>query len=174
MPNWCLNNLSVTGSKAGITLFRKWLGEDGFTLQKIKPMPAELEKTTAPNPHPGSKESKALVEKYGSDNWYDWNVKNWGTKWDVEAEINDDDGLCMISFDSAWSPPIDAIAELSKQFPKLHFSLKYFEPGCVFAGEANCKAGKVNDNFYEGTDNEEYREIAEFFDYVGFDDEDLK
>ena len=37
-------------------------------------------------------------------------------------------------FDSAWSPPMEWLAQVGPQFPKLSFRLWYAEGGCYFAG----------------------------------------
>lgn len=70
-------------------------------------------------------------------NWYDWNTRNWGTKWDVavvdgeeypETEITDESiGFISYSFNTAWAPPIEAIIKLSAQYPDLEFELSYEE-----------------------------------------------
>lgn len=174
MPNWCNNNLSVTGPKAGISAFRKWLGKDGFKLNKIAPLPKELDGSYSPHPNPESKEAKALVKKYGANNWYDWQVANWGTKWDVDAEVNEEnDTGVYISFDSAWSPPCAAIAALSEKFPKLSFNLKYIEMGMSFAGEFIAKNGEINDDSYdEKSSPEKYKKMMEFFGFESWQDAD--
>jgi len=42
------------------------------------------------------------------EEWYGWNIENWGTKW--EASVYDferlDDNNIKINFDTAWGPPI--------------------------------------------------------------------
>lgn len=177
MPNWCMNNLRVDGSKAAINAFKKWLGEDGFKLNKIAPLPKELDGTTSPNPNAKSKEAKALVKKFGADNWYDWQVANWGTKWDVDAEVSDlGDKSISINFDSAWSPPVAAIIKLGELFPKLEFALTYQEGGMCFAGKLTVKGDEVNDYCVDGgTDEKEYRQfcIDEFdIDPLESEDED--
>lgn len=175
MPNWCFNNLRVDGdNKASLTAFRDWLGADGFKLSKIAPLPAELDGTTSPNSEPNSDASKALREKYGYDNWYDWQVANWGTKWDVEAEVEDNDSLIFITFDSAWAPPCQAIASLAKKFPSLSFTLVYDEPGMCFAGMLTACGDDVNDNCLDASDDkEEYRKFCiEELGHDPFEDED--
>lgn len=44
---------------------------------------------------------------YGAANWYDWNVKNWGTKWNaMDVTCNrEDDSTVVCDFDTAWSFP---------------------------------------------------------------------
>ena len=58
-------------------------------------------------------------EKYGSEDWYDWCNKNWGTKWgDYDLEVND----YLITYASAWSPLGDNIIEkLLKDFPNITY-----------------------------------------------------
>ena len=78
---------------------------------------------------------EALMFK--GNNWYDWNVRNWGTKWDVanvdnegypETEITDEgEDFIAYRFNTAWSPPIEAIIKLVDQYPKLRFSLSFEE-----------------------------------------------
>jgi len=177
MPNWCSNILIVRGDKKLIKKFkRKAKGKDtDLSLDNFVPMPKEFEKFSSPvrivseeeykkaikekekgNPRfqyglPMTKEiQKKLLEKYGCDNWYDWCVENWGTKWDVEAELVDESEIYLrYEFDSAWSPPIDWLEEVAKQFPKLHFKLKYEEEGMGFMGIAIGENGEVIDKYLE-------------------------
>ena len=54
---------------------------------------------------------KEQQEKYGVVGWYNWNCKNWGTKWDANYLYVKGD---FVSFDTAWSFPeqiFNAIAE---------------------------------------------------------------
>lgn len=114
MPNWCDNTLTITHSdkvkidaiEAG--LIRK---ENNEFFQTILPRPASEE-----------------------ENWYEWNVNNWGTKW--EASIHDwerqDDNTIWVSFDTAWSPPI-AIYEYMERNGYI-VNAMYWESGMAFCG----------------------------------------
>lgn len=54
-------------------------------------------------------ERKSLCEKYGYDNWFDWQANNWGTKWGTyEHKVHELGGDCspiLIEFQCAWGPP---------------------------------------------------------------------
>ena len=175
MPNWCFNTLSIDGDAENITKFRNWLGDAPLTLQKIRPMPKELEETTSPVPENQQDKSAELIEKYGSDNWYDWHVKYWGTKWDVE--VNEDDSTdenIYYSFESAWGPSLEATKYLSTLFPDLTFTHKYYETGVGFAGSLTIKGEDYDEVVYDCDDSKEsYREyMIEEFDYDPFEDLD--
>lgn len=44
--------------------------------------------------------------KHGYQDWYDWSVANWGTKWgDIDLEIHDN----VITYKTAWSPVSETI-----------------------------------------------------------------
>ena len=69
--------------------------------------------------------------------WYDWNIANWDTKWDVagSVEIEEQDSeIVEINFNTAWSPPEAICFKLREMFPDLSFSWFYDEPGMEFAG----------------------------------------
>lgn len=76
-------------------------------------------------------------EMESSNDWYNWNVRNWGTKWDVavadkeewpETELHDESKTSLgYKFNTAWSPPIEAITKLAEQYPSLNFNLSYEE-----------------------------------------------
>ena len=75
------------------------------------------------------------LDKFGYKNWYDFCVGSWSTKWDVGAEgyeVEIENGGLTLSFDSAWSPPIQAYEKMLD----LGFSIRasYYEPGMCFAG----------------------------------------
>jgi hypothetical protein len=71
------------------------------------------------------------------EDWYHWNVRNWGTKWDVAVSNGDkypnttmevnDDGSIMYHFQTAWSPVGEALTKLSEMFPTLTFNYEYEE-----------------------------------------------
>jgi len=84
------------------------------------------------------KDRKALIKEFGTDNWYDWNVKNWGTKWDCDSsecgyDVHEDIHF-VVNFNSAWSPPIGWLDNVIKLFPDLNFKLVFMETGNWFAG----------------------------------------
>jgi hypothetical protein len=68
--------------------------------------------------------SKRFKEEFGADNWYDWHLQNWGTKWNAYDQISEE-GDNVITFDTAWSTPFDAIQTLSTKYPTLSFNVRY-------------------------------------------------
>jgi hypothetical protein len=84
---------------------------------------------------------KALIEKYGFKDWYDWSLHNWGTKWgDCDLRIddvyinNDDTSTLELRYETAWGPALEALTHISTLFPKLIFYTFYREEGIGFAG----------------------------------------
>ena len=134
MPNWCNNTITLTGPKDKITaLYNKAKKEDAL-LQQLKPMPDALEGTTSPAP----KEGKVQPLVDGFDNWYDWRVQNWGTKWDVDMEgleLSDDGTTITGWFDSAWAPPIHAYEYFLTDNEDCSINSYYYEGGMDFAGQ---------------------------------------
>jgi len=67
--------------------------------------------------------------KFTGDGWYDWNVRNWGTKWDAsDAEITDsteDKAACLsYTFQTAWSIPEPVFTAMVRQHPELSFDFE--------------------------------------------------
>ena len=125
-----------------IELFRdKAVGEDTeLSLNNFHPMPRELECTVSPS----SPRNKALIDKYGADNWCDWCTRNWGTKWDVQAVLEaEGEGYLEYSFQSAWSPPLEWLEKVTWDYPGLSFRLKYEEEGAGLIGVATAEEGNV-------------------------------
>jgi hypothetical protein len=58
---------------------------------------------------------KALfnIDNYGVKDWYEWSVKNWGSKWNSSESLFEDG---KIHFQTAWSVPEPIFIELSKMF----------------------------------------------------------
>ncbi len=64
------------------------------------------------------------VLKYDALNWYEWSVKNWGTKWNAQAfEASPDNRT--ITFETAWDPALEVMVEISKQNPDVKFAFLY-------------------------------------------------
>ena len=139
MPNWCYNRVEICGDPEEMDEFRKLVKskESEFDFNKILPMPKELDDTIKGSKHVPSEE---LKEKYGFDNWYDWRVHNWGTKWEVDVskgEVEDDGDYIQYAFDTAWAPPDGIFYALRRKSPEMSISWFYDEPGMQFAGYLN-------------------------------------
>ena len=144
MPNWCDNQITITGDKSVIDKIEKIVREEeksdiGF-LQFLHPMPKELEDTTSPSS--SADKPQPMVE--GFDNWYDWRCENWSTKWDVNEfygvdrqHLNDslDESTISFGFSSAWSPPIGAYEQFLEDNDNCSLKAYYYEGGCDFMGE---------------------------------------
>jgi len=128
MPNWCSNTLMIRGDVETLSQLKPVLEAGEGLLEAIKPI-GEWDRGTA--------------------------VEAWGTKWDISTEglhfTDNGDGTAEIEgyFDSAWSPPVEAFAQLSQDWDSCYIELKYFEPGMGFVGVFDSEGG---DAYYEGVD----------------------
>jgi hypothetical protein len=127
MPNWVTNKVVIIGTAERITEIVALLkGEDdsNFDFNKVIPMPGEIKNTTSPCP-----KNVFLIAKYGSDNWYDWAHKNWGTKWNPSAQgephINTKGTRATYFFATAWSTPAPVIEKLAEKFPDVQIKVWY-------------------------------------------------
>lgn len=88
-----------------------------------------------------------LIKKYGFDNWYDWSLHNWETKW---GEYDGEYDSGRYSFSTAWSPPGDSIIEmLTKDIPDFNYDWEEeqgYGHNMVFEN-----GRKVEDKYFETT-----------------------
>ena len=171
MPNWCYNSLTIEGSAEDISAIKTQLNQP-FQRQHDQWNPEtrqmELQDVLYPNPvfafwniikptdletynlQKDPKHNDSIIDFKG-DNWYDWNVRNWGSKWDVAVSHNEEypetelveewSDRLIYRFNTAWSPPLPAIETLSTQYPNCLFTLSY-EEETGWGGEINFKNGE--------------------------------
>ena len=146
MPNWCDNQLSITGPNSVIDKIEKIVkeedGKNGL-LNFFHPMPKQLEDTTSPSS--SADKPQPMVE--GFDCWYDWRCENWSTKWDINefygvdrqyhSEQNEGESTISFGFSSAWAPPINAYEKFLEKNEECSLRAFYYEGGCDFMGEWN-------------------------------------
>jgi hypothetical protein len=122
MPNHVTNILRFYGSQLVVDKILASISsrdERGALIhidfKKIVPMPA----TIYEGPLGSAEEAK-----YGKENcWYDWSVKNWGTKWNAynTARLSPR----AICFDTAWSAPMPIYEALRVRLPDVRFIVRY-------------------------------------------------
>ena len=161
MPNWVYNGLTVEGNPDSVKKMMEQLNQP-FTMihdtWDVSTQSFMKKNTLYPNPvfafwnivkptdleaYSKQPDSTLPIEeamKFKGDHWYDWNVRNWGTKWDVavsstetyfnttvEDTANGDNHVVHYNFETAWSRPMPALLNLSSQYPDLLFTLSYEE-----------------------------------------------
>jgi len=142
MPNWCNNQITITGPNSVIDKIEKIVDEKQETeglLQFMYPMPERLKDTTA-----DGSEDKKMIKKYGYSDWYGWATNEWGTKWDLTefygvdrqylTETSEGESTISFAFDSAWSPPVGAYENFIANNEDCSLRATYYEPGCDFMG----------------------------------------
>jgi hypothetical protein len=148
MPNWVYNTLSVSGSKETIAEFKELAGrkaptgfdsetgvltydnkEEVLSFWNFKEPEDKAVYFGASDYKPEGYESWTMEErmahsmKFSSDGWYDWNIREWGTKWDAcDVDLNDDSETSLgYSFNTAWSIPEPVFVAMVQKFPTLDF-----------------------------------------------------
>jgi hypothetical protein len=145
MPNHVTNFLTFKGEQKQIDeLINKVKRKDTlFDFNSFYPMPKELKKTTSParivteeeylkeQEKPDNlyksitqKMSDELIAKYGHNDWYDWSIENWGTKWNCYDCCEFENGF---QFLTAWSTPYKAICKLSELFPEVEINVRFYD-----------------------------------------------
>ena len=88
----------------------------------------------------------AEKEKFGENNWYDWSISHWGTKWNsCDARISDEsDCFIEYEFDTAWAPPEAVIPALAEKFG-VNVTLDYYDADDFpsMAGEIKVEDGDI-------------------------------
>ena len=171
MPNWCNNTLELAHKDPAMLERARVAFNEGALCNEFVPVPDALRITagrvgddTDPKQVELEAQTASNIEQYGYGNWYDFCVGEWGTKWDVggdgqTAEL--ENGQLVMSFDSAWAPPVGFYEKLMDQ--GFEVRAYYYEPGMCFAGVWD----NGDDDFYElgGMDSEAVREqIPEILD----------
>lgn len=116
MPNWVRNIVSIGDERAIKELVRMENKSPLFDFQRIIPMPEELDDDSERRLDKLSIEEQMLFlkENDGIDNWYDWRVKNWDTKWNASETVVLNKKKVM--FDTAWSAPFKIFRKLSEMY----------------------------------------------------------
>ncbi len=152
MPNWCRNRVNVYSENAtDIKKIKAIFESKTGAFNEIIPSPDWDNTPNEDGELPVKKEHKRpdgtvsfVTTEFPSGKqdarWYDWNLANWDTKWDVfpdGIEIDYDDAYgdeLEIEFQTAWSPPEAVCRALRDQFPNVDISWFYDEPGMEVAG----------------------------------------
>lgn len=78
--------------------------------------------------------------------WYDWSIKNLGTKWNAygQPEEGFSSDATEFQFETAWSHPMELITAMSEKLPGVVFSVKYADEDIGSnCGEYEIEGGKV-------------------------------
>jgi hypothetical protein len=127
MPNWCNNNITISGDEGTIRTLTA-------VLKSIKTSDEEQSNNVF--------QSLIGLPQHMSDGdykekWYDTNIEWFGTKWDIsysEDMFNFSKNEISFSCETAWSPPIPFLQNLCEMY-KVNANLFYSEGGVGFSGE---------------------------------------
>jgi len=100
-----------------------------------------------PDPNATTEERMAKSLLFQGSGWYDWNIRNWGCKWDAGSDELDTDldevkagkeTSLTYRFETPWSPAEGAYRAMVEQHPELSFEFYCEEEqgwGVVYDGE---------------------------------------
>lgn len=126
MPNWVENTVTITGDETLVAEIGARLRapvppgqEDAvFSFWNIV-APTDLDRYHSTCDSEGIKDP---------DNWYNWNVRNWGCKWDASSVSVDVESTRLVyNFTTPWSPPARAMELLAEQYPKATIHIRFVE-----------------------------------------------
>jgi hypothetical protein len=145
VPNWCWNQATISGPKPVIDEIKTLLTdptEDSRLLKWMRPIPEDQR-----------------------DNWYDWCVANWGSKWDIAnpcvQDLNEEDAVTF-TFDTAWTPPVEAFRHWAEQDGRVTYRLSFIEEGMMFVGWDSYDGEYFDDDgANHDTEPERYWEMAQ-------------
>jgi hypothetical protein len=139
MPNHITNILHINGPRSDIDqIIGPNTNPELFTFKYVVPYPPE-----------------ATDESW---DWYNWQVTNWGTKWDayetcfISNELNEDNA--EIHFQTAWSPPVAWLASAIERFPNIEFKLYWLDEDYPTSGQILASNGQITKNEYYGNDRD--------------------
>jgi hypothetical protein len=179
MPNWVFNGLTIEGSPEQVDKLVEQMNKP--FVHSIKPngdLAYQVQQRKYVNPifafhniynykeagitdevyhgQPPRSTDFSEAMKFDTNDWYNFNVREWGTKWDVAVAEDDkypdtyiegpvsngENKAVYYNFNTAWSRPMGALEKLSTQYPNLLFTLSY-EEETGWGGECEFLRGQV-------------------------------
>lgn len=147
MANYVTNIVCFYGNEQQVEKLRNTVQDDeygwpGIDFNKIIPMPSGLFMGGI-NP-----DTRA---QYGKNNWLDWSVANWGTKWNAFQFENDPEKCAddRILFVTANRAPHPVLQKLSEMFPDITMHHQWADENVGYnCGERTYKGGQILDAYY--------------------------
>jgi len=159
MPNHITNRLTIIAGEDRTREILETVKDDehgpgSIDFEKVIPMPEGIFRGNL------GRQEKAL---YGKNNWYDWSLVNWGTKWNsygYDDFPKYEDGN-EILFMTAWSRPEPVIQRLSEMFPDVRFRHVWADEDIgVNVGEALYQNGEELESHIPANHSKEAFEMA--------------
>tara|TARA_R100001163_G_scaffold36463_1_gene27939 strand:- start:758 stop:1216 length:459 start_codon:yes stop_codon:yes gene_type:complete len=111
MPNWTENNVLFVGKKKQLETLQTMLKskDNDFDFNNIIPQPKDLFHG------PLGVDEEEMCKRKGIPNWYEWNIANWGTKWNsVDTRVEENGGTLSYNFMTAWDCPREIVNALMR------------------------------------------------------------
>ncbi len=165
MPNWVSNSVRVKGNREELQRFAKQAGgahrrkfheltPDGLAWVDGEVSDRHLSFWNFVRPDESildeywgeMRQDLSLAEQLQNktNHWYDWNIRNWGCKWDAsDVYFEDWDGELAYDFDTPWGFPLGAIEAMVAQYPTLEFGVRFLEEQ-GWGGDAMGRNGKLS------------------------------
>jgi hypothetical protein len=123
MPNHVTNVIELKTEDFDRIKDRIMSGEE-FDFEKLIPMPLNVYRGNI----------SFINEIRFPNNWYNWSIENWGTKWNAyDTHVNRGEKETKLTFFTAWEKP-DPVIVAFANLTKIPFQHKYFDEGHGFYG----------------------------------------
>ena len=180
MPNWVFNGLTIEGNPEQVKKLMEQMNKPFvYSVQSNGDLAYEVKQRKYVNPvfafhniysyvdagvtdeqyhsQPPRNDAQTFSDymKFDTNDWYNFNVREWGTKWDVgvsadneypdtymQESANGENHVVYYNFNTAWSRPMPALIKLSSQYPDLLFTLSY-EEETGWGGELEILRGEI-------------------------------
>ena len=94
-------------------------------------------------------------------NWYDWNIDNWGCKWDAsDSSVKWEGNDLVINFNTPWGTPEKFLEKFAKMYPDVTLECFYFEEQGQFGKQKFWGDAKSENNWVWVLDSEKKESIA--------------
>lgn len=132
MPNWFYLTIHLSGKDKDVEQFvenvkgSEKYGTTGaqFDFNHFIPQPDNIYRESI------SSDTRKELDAKGIPNWYDWNVKNWGTKWNANVDC----AFCLSSVEgfpteyeyqmaTAWADPRPVLHKMFEMYPDIDFTI---------------------------------------------------
>lgn len=143
MTNWCTNEITISGPRMILETLARQAETCGGLFEAIRPMPTMISGARSPSDR-------------GAMNEREWRRMHWGTTGDVPIEefelaVDFEIAVDMVkrtatltgTVDTPWTPPLKALEDLGRRYPKLRITMGYFEGGNAIGGYLLVQDGKA-------------------------------